>query len=133
MTPPPLDPVSVLAALITALAGPALAYYLGTYAVIILASSVGAGWSLSRREKEQKGHPTVFIILIGGTAIFVTTGIAEMARLYMGWSKSDWLLAPIALMIGAVGHDWPQLLRWLAKPIMKRIFPDSRQPNGDTQ
>ena len=118
----PIDPVSVFVALLTSSGvGAAVANGLAAYAVIILAASFGAGWALSRREPDKRGNPTLFVALIAGTATMVTAGLAELANKYLGLSSINWLLAPIALVIGGIGHEWPVLLKWAGSRLM-RVF-----------
>lgn len=128
-SPGPIDPVSVITGLLAASGvGATVAHGLASYAVIILAAAVGAFWALGRKEPDVKGSPSLFVLLMSGTAAFITAGVAELANHYLGWSSINWLLAPIALAIGGIGHDWPAVLKWAAGPVMRRLFPQEPQP-----
>lgn len=49
-----LDPVNMAIALASVIFGPALAGVIGPYAVILIASTVGAAWSLGRRDQSAR-------------------------------------------------------------------------------
>lgn len=127
-TPGPIDPVTVITGLLAAGGvGATVAYGIASYAVIILAAAVGAGWALGRQEPDSKANPSLFVMLVAATAALITAGLAEVANHYLGWASINWLLAPIALAIGGVGHDWPAVVKWAAGPIMRRLFPQEHQ------
>ena len=61
----------------------------------------------------------LFFLRINSTAAIVTVFIADFLAKQLGYSSGTgeglWLIAPIALMIGGVGDDWPSLIRWVVK------------------
>ena len=121
-----LDPVNVAIVLTAILFGPTVAGIVGPYAVILLAASVGAAWSLGRRDpSDTKIKAAWYFLKIDVTAILVTVAIANLIAKWLGHAESDWLLSPVALIIGGVGDDWPKLLRqvWFrfARLIEKRV------------
>lgn len=116
-----LDPVSVLVALLTVVLGPALAAVVGPYAVIIIAASTGAGWSLGRREASTRVSATFFFLRINFTALLVTVSAAEIAKSFGVPADLRWMLAPIAILIGGIGDDWPAVGAWLVGRIGKFI------------
>lgn len=122
MTPHSFDPVTAAITVLATLVGPVLAHYLGAYAVIILAACVGGCWSLTRQEPQGRGRAALFLVLVSGTAVMVTAGLAELANHYVKEGIGNWLLAPIALGVGAVGHEWPAVIRWAAGPIVRRFI-----------
>lgn len=109
------DLVNAAVTILTVILGPAMAGVVGPYAVILLASLVGGGWALGRREPASRTSGALFLLLIAGTAAMVTNGLALLVASLIGANLADvnWLLAPIALCVGAVGHDWPKVGRWL--------------------
>lgn len=107
-----LDPVNVMVALLTAALGPTLAKVVGPYAVIIIAASTGAGWALSRREMRGRLSAATFYARINFTALLITVSAAEIAQKFGAPFDTRWLLTPIALLIGGVGDDWPDVARW---------------------
>jgi len=117
-TPPPshasLDPVSVVTALAAALGLP-LANVIGPYAVIVVAALTGGATALGRRAETTRIGATLFLARVVGTAVLLTAAAAELATVY--WPSlagySQWLLAPIALVIGWIGDDWRGVLRWV--------------------
>lgn len=112
--PGPLDPVSALVALFTVLVGPALAQFLGAYAVIIIGAAVGSGMALLRCEPQARMSAATFMALMISLSSLVTVGFAELANLWLKLQSINWLIAPISLGIGAIGHDWPKVIKWAA-------------------
>lgn len=116
-----LDPVTVSVALAGVVFSPALADVVGPYAVIVLVSAIGAGWALGRRDEHTRINAAGYFALICGTAMAVSSNIADLIALWLSIEESRWLLSPIALVIGGVGHDWPRLIKWVALRAL-RIF-----------
>lgn len=112
--PPSIDPVSAIVAVLTAFLSPAVAHMMGTYSIIFIAAAFGAGWALMRRESGTLLGAISFVILITGTATLVTAGVTELLNSYLQLGSINFLLAPVALIIGGIGHDWPRVLPWLA-------------------
>lgn len=108
-----LDPVNVAIALASVLFGPALAGVIGPYAVILIASTVGAAWALGRRDPSARLGAAWYFLRLNATAVLVTVGLANIAGQWLGHDDTRWMLAPIALLVGGVGDDWPRLGRWL--------------------
>lgn len=115
-TPPPqLDPVSAVTAVLALMLTPPLAEIAGHYAVIIIAAVVGGAWSLGRHQAQSRGGALLFLLLVSGTAMMLTMGIARLLAFWLPGSDSSvsWLVAPVALVIGGIGHEWPTAARWL--------------------
>lgn len=108
-----LDPVNVGIAIAGVVFGPVLAGIIGPYAVILIGSTVGAAWSLGRRDQTAKMGAAWYFLRINLTALLVTVGLATLAGKWLGVEDSRYLLAPIALIVGGVGDDWPRLARWV--------------------
>lgn len=113
MAPQQLDPVSVGIAVAGVIFGPALAGIIGPYAVIIISATVGAAWALGRRDPAARLGAAWYFLRLNATAVLVTVGLANLAARWLGVSDHTWLLAPIALIVGGVGDDWPRVGRWL--------------------
>jgi len=123
-----LDPVNVLIALGSVLFGSQLAGIIGPYAVIIIAATVGASWSLGSRAPTTRGSAVRYFVLLNATAMVVTVQAANGLALWMGLQNTSWLLAPIALLIGGVGDSWPRIARW-AVGLAGRVI--ERRTGGD--
>ena len=108
-----LDPVSVAIALAGVLFGPALAAVVGPYAVIIISATVGAAWALGRRDPDLTLGAAWYFLRLNATAVVVTVSLARLAGMWIGVEDLSWLLAPVALVVGGVGDDWPRLGRWM--------------------
>lgn len=107
-----LDPTAVFIALGSALFGPQLAAVIGPYAVILIAATVGAAWSLGRRAPSSTGSAVRYFALLNGTAMLVTVQVANAMGMWLRLDDTSWLLAPIAMVIGGVGEAWPRIGRW---------------------
>lgn len=125
-----LDPVSVTVALFATLLSPALAAIIGPYAVILIASTVGAAWALGRRDPSAKLGAIAYFLRLNATAAVVTVGIASIAGKWLGHEDPTWMLAPIALVVGGVGDDWPKLVSWLGRLVIERKLGKSND-SGD--
>lgn len=112
--PTPLDLASVLGALFAVHASPTLAAVLGAYAAIILASVAGAGWALTRSNRERSALGALaYVGLLVATSVIVTVGTTSWLHHHIPSVSTDELLAPVALIIAAIGDDWPNLARWV--------------------
>ena len=123
-----LDPVSVAIALASVIFGPALAAVIGPYAVIIVSATVGAAWALGRREPGARLGAAWYFLRLNATAVLVTVSLANLAGQWVGQQNTTWLLAPIALLVGGVGDDWPRIGRWLLERAGRLI---ERRAGGD--
>ena len=95
--------------------GPALASVVGPYAVIVIASTVGAAWALGRRASDAKLGAVLYFLRLNATAMLVTVSIASAAARWLGIVDRQWMLAPVALTVGCIGDDWPTVGRWIAR------------------
>jgi len=113
--PPQLDPVAAATAIFAIVFSPTIAAYVGPYAVIIIGAALGAAWSLGRRPVTSRYGAIKYFLLIVGTALLFTVPAAEGLRSVFGARIPDvqLLFAPIALLIGGVGTDWPKLIAWM--------------------
>lgn len=110
---PPPDLLVLASALLVVIFSPELAAVLAPYAVILFGALLGTGWGLKRRT-EPTGA-ALFVTLMLGTALIFTMPAAVLLQKYTGQDSYQWLLAPIAAIIGAVGDDWAVVGAWAAK------------------
>ena len=114
-----LDPTHVAVTVASAVLAPALADVVGPYVIIFIASTIGASWALGRQATMSRLKALLFFLRINFTAAIVTSSIASALAKQLGYASGTgeglWLIAPIALMIGGVGDDWPALIRWVVK------------------
>jgi hypothetical protein len=108
-----LEPTNVAIALASVLFGPALAGVIGPYAVILIASTVGAAWALGRRDPSARLGAAGYFLRLNATALLITAGLSALAGAWLGFEETNWMLAPIALFVGGVGDDWPKIGRWV--------------------
>ena len=112
-----LDPVATTTAVFTLLFGPTLSTYVGPYFVIIIGATIGASWSLGRQQEASRYEACKYFALMLGSALMVTVPMAEFLNQWVQWNDSKVLFAPIAMLIGAIGKDWPKLLAWVADKV----------------
>ena len=117
-------------ALASVLFGPALAGIIGPYAVIIISATVGAAWALGRRDPAARLSAAWYFLRLNATAAVVTVSLAKLTGLWLGMEDHSWLLAPVALVVGGVGDDWPALGKWLVA-MAGRVF-ERRAGGGGT-
>lgn len=114
-----LDPTHVAITVASAVLAPALAEVVGPYVIIFIASTIGASWALGRQASMSRLKALLFFLRINFTAAIVTSSIASVLAKQLGYASGTgeglWLIAPIALMIGGVGDDWPALIHWVLK------------------
>ena len=114
-----LDPTHVAITLASAMLAPALAEIVGPYVIIFIASTIGASWALGRQATMSRLKALLFFLRINFTAAIVTASIASALAKQLGYASGTeeglWLIAPIALVIGGVGDDWPALIHWVVK------------------
>ena len=114
-----LDPIHVAITVASAVLAPALAEVVGPYVIIFIASTIGASWALGRQATMSRLKALFFFLRINFTAAIVTSSIASALAKQLGYASGTgeglWLIAPIALVIGGVGDDWPALIRWVLK------------------
>ena len=122
--------MSVSIALASVLFGPALAGIIGPYAVIIISATVGAAWALGRRDPAARLSAAWYFLRLNATAAVVTVSLAKLTGLWLGMEDHSWLLAPVALVVGGVGDDWPALGKWLVA-MAGRVF-ERRAGGGGT-
>lgn len=122
MNAPQLDPVSVATLLLASALGPQLATVVGPYAVIIIASITGAAWSLGRRPPGSRVGAAVYFARLCLTAVLLSVAIeSAVQKAWPSVTDSHYLLAPIALLVGGIGDDWPGVGRWFLG-VVARIF-----------
>lgn len=100
---------------------PGVAAVVGPYIVIIVASVIGASFAVKRREKTTRLAAAWYFLRVAGLAMLGTVSLASWASTYYeGWTERA-LITPVALIIGAVGDDWPQLLRAIVRGIFSSV------------
>lgn len=114
-----LDPTHVAITVASAVLAPALAEVVGPYVIIFIASTIGASWALGRQASMSRLKALLLFLRINFTAAIVTSSIASALAEQLGYASGTreglWLIAPIALVIGGVGDDWPALIHWVVK------------------
>jgi hypothetical protein len=117
-----IDPITVATAFASALFGAELAQFVGPYAVILLASTMGAGWALGRSPAmPSKWEALWYFGRLNTLALLITVPLAMLVAWSFSMDDPSWLLAPIAIFVGGVGNDWPQVGAWIVKRLGRLI------------
>lgn len=90
------------------------------YLTIIFAATTGASWSVKRKENLTKVGAVLYIIRLVCTALVLTIAATKVTVHYLPDLQEDWVIAPIALLIGVVGDDWVKAYDWMVS-IVKRF------------
>jgi putative flippase GtrA len=124
-SPPQLDPPSAVAALLVLWlqVSQPVADIAAHYVVLIVAALIGGAWSLGQRPAQSWPRAMLFLMLVSGTAAMLTTGLATLLARWLPGELGGiaWLVAPVALCIGAIGHRWPDVGRWLIGRVGRKI------------
>lgn len=115
------DIVGVFVILAAWMFSPELAAVLGPYLLVVVAASIGASFSLARREKTRRSYAVWYFARVCGLAVLLTVGTSViLSGLHPSLSERA-LIAPVALLIGFVGDDLPAVLRWAGAKINKLV------------
>lgn len=124
------DLLVLFTALLALVFSPALSAILAPYLVIILGALLGAGWGLKRRAAGRADGMFAFTALMLGTALVFTMPAAVWLQRYLGPGSLQWLLAPVAVLIAAIGDDWPRVGAW-AMELGRRIITRRTDTEGN--
>lgn len=106
------DLLVLFTALLALVFSPSLSSVLAPYVVIVTGALLGTGWGLKRRAPAAAGGMWSFTLLMLGTALVFTMPAAVYLQRYFGAGSYQWLLAPLATIIAAIGDDWPRVGTW---------------------
>lgn len=98
---------------------PNVAEVVGPYVVIVSASIIGASFALKRREKTARLAALWYFLRVAGLAVLITVSLAGIGSTYYSSLTERVLITPVALVIGAIGDDWPKLLRAVVRFIFR--------------
>ncbi|OUL98536.1 hypothetical protein [Variovorax sp. JS1663] len=108
--PPVVDIVGLFVFIAAILFSHEVAAVVGPYMVIVIASTIGASFALARRDRTTRTAAIWFFTRVVGLAVLLTVGFAAIASAYRPDLSPRVTVAPIALMVGFIGDDWPKLL-----------------------
>lgn len=124
--PAPYDIVAIMAFFGGLLfTNPQVAQIIAPYATIFFAALVGTMWSLSRRALDDRPgkriRGAIFLFKVIGAAMIITIPLAVWVAPKLNIPQDRYLVAPVALIIGAVGEleDWRKLLLWIRDFVLR--------------
>lgn len=94
-----------------------VAAVVGPYLVIMIAATVGGSFAVVRREKSTRLSALLFFARVVGLAVLLTVGFAAVVTAFRPDLSPRVLVAPIALVIGFIGDEWPKLLSRVVRVI----------------
>ena len=114
-----LNPIDAVIGALALIISPAAAAAIGPYTAIMLASTAGAAWSIGRRAPEKRAPALWYFFKLNTTAFVAAGGIAFGIERWVGADTRVWTVAPIALIIGAVGDDWDKVLTKIFNVVLR--------------
>jgi hypothetical protein len=118
------DVMQLFVIMVASIFGPSMAAIIGPYILIAFAAATGAGWSLGRREPKGKASALFYFVRVVFTAVLLTVGISKIAAGFIPSVEADWLVAPVALIIGLIGDDWYKIGEWFVQKV--KLFVDRK-------
>ena len=109
-----LDPVTVAVALLALLFGQELASIVGPYAIILLGSTLGAGWSLGDMERTTRAKAMGYFLRINVTALLITVPLVNILNSLRDDPTSQaptWAITAVAVAIGLIGNNFPRVAK----------------------
>lgn len=104
------DIIGLLALIGAAVFSKEIADVAAPYMVIIMASAIGASWSLKRREKASRADAILYFCKVCGLAVLITGFVSTAVAGWHADLTQRSLLAPVAFGIGLIGGDWNKVL-----------------------
>lgn len=92
----------------------------GPYAVIFFAALAGAMWPLSASDTETRTAGAWLLVRCTLTAVILTVFLASMIERQWGVPVYE-SLAPVALLIGALGNGWRPVFNALGSAMQAAI------------
>ena len=115
------DVMQLFVILTTSIFGPSMADIIGPYLLIVFAAATGAAWSLGRCRPQGKAQAFFYFVRIMLIAVLLTVAISQAAAAFMPSLQEEWLIAPVALIIGLIGDDWYKIGEWFIN-LLKRLI-----------
>jgi len=136
----PLDIVTVSVVMAGLIFDPRIAEIVGPYAVILLGAILGGALSASRRGAATRVETLGYMALVVILALLVTVPLAEVTAAHIPVARVEprVLFAPVAAIVAGIGHDWPNVGRWvvgLVRGMVERWAgkPSDQPPGGPTR
>lgn len=100
------DILTVVVTIAALLFSAEVAHMVGPYLLIIMASAVGASWTVKRQDKTTRIGALWYFMRVCGAAVLLTGFLsAAISGVHADLTERS-LLVPVAFGLGAVGSDW---------------------------
>lgn len=110
--PGPVDPEVGIAQVLSLFVGSALAATLAPHLVVLIAGLAGGVIGLMSWRKCSIGMGALYVLGMGGMAWLFAGSLSELLAVLWPVFSDRRFLAPLSLLIGAIGHRWPGVARW---------------------
>lgn len=135
------DLVGVVVLLMTSFVGQQVAEAVGPYLVVIACSLVGSSFGLSRWRKCSVREGLGYVIGFTAVSTIFTFSCVDYLRGWVPTVEPRLLIAPTALVISAIGHEWQVVAKVLYEIIINSLRrrtaeadePDSKPASGDKE
>lgn len=94
-----------------------VAHMVGPYLLIIMASAVGASWTVKRQDKTTRVAALWFFLKVCMSAVLLTGLTSALISGFHADLNERSLLVPVAFGLGAIGSDWKPFLLWVGRKI----------------
>lgn len=114
---PNLDPIEVAKYAASLAMSPTLASIVGPYAVIFLASVLGAGAALANRDPLDRGPSFYFFSRAVLSALLATVPLATIVATYFDGWQAQWLFIPGAVLISFWADKSKQIFVFIGEQV----------------
>lgn len=100
------DVLAVVTALAMLMFSADVAHMVGPYLTIIMASAIGASWTVKRRDITTRASAMWFFVRVCGAAVLLTGFVSALISGMHADLNERSLMVPVAFGLGAIGSDW---------------------------
>lgn len=98
---------------------PPTASMIGPYFLIAFAGIIGAAWSVGKRTSRGRLNTCFYFLRIASTSVLLTIAIIKLIASFWPAFDVDWMIAPVALIIGVIGDGWLKIFSWFSDAVKK--------------
>lgn len=115
------DILAVVVAIAALIFSQEVAHMVGPYLLIIMASAVGASWTVKRQDMTSRVGAMWYFAKVCGAAVLLTGFLsAAISGMHADLTERS-LLVPVAFGLGALGSDWKPVLGALGRKLLDVI------------
>lgn len=115
------DILAVVVAIAALIFSQEVAHMVGPYLLIIMASAIGASWTVKRQDMTSRAGAMWYFAKVCGAAVLLTGFLSALISGFHADLTERSLLVPVAFGLGAVGSDWKPVILWAARKIGQMV------------